>query len=120
MRPKQGSRTLFSDFTLTSNSIFDEPPLETKYFMLPIHVRMLPSWLALKCAGRFYFFNTETKSNAWALDPSCIGGAPPPVQGATETIPEEKRSNDSTRKPSELSRIVEVPVGPGGFSICSL
>jgi len=45
-------------------------------------------WIVLpssKYKGRFYYFNTETKTNAWALHPSLIGRAPAAVQDAPET-----------------------------------
>ena len=49
----------------------------TKLFLLYLHLATV--------SDRFYFFNTETKTNAWALHPSLIGRAPAAVQDAPET-----------------------------------
>jgi len=66
-------------------------------------------WVVLessKFAGRFYYFNMESKTTAWSLHPSYIIENP-------STSSKHNATKHSSDAPSELPRIVKSPTGGG-------
>lgn len=72
-------------------------------------------WVVLestKFQGRYYFFNTATKQNAWVLPPSLIGGAPAAVPERTDShqVASFDKPTGGLKSDTKQSRSCELPL----------